>query len=93
MARWLESEDHDVFSVFDEVPGISDHAVIQSAYQEERILVTNDKDFGDAVYRQNHPHHGVVLLRLDDERSANKISVLERLLETYGERSSVVLSW
>ena len=29
------------------------------------------------------PHKGVVLLRLEDERSANKIAVLKHLLEKY----------
>ncbi len=28
------------------------------------ILVTEDKDFGELVYRQSAAHHGVVLLRL-----------------------------
>jgi uncharacterized protein (DUF433 family) len=35
---------------------------------EGLILVTNDKDFGEKVYRERLPHRGVILLRLDDER-------------------------
>ena len=76
----------DAFSVFDALPGISDEEVIRRAYDERRILITNDKDFGEKVYRQGHPHHGVVLLRLDNERSANKISVLRNLLSEYADR-------
>jgi predicted nuclease of predicted toxin-antitoxin system len=48
--------------------------------------VTNDKDFGDQIYREHKPHHGVVLLRLDDERAKNKIGVLRRLLNSYANR-------
>jgi predicted nuclease of predicted toxin-antitoxin system len=88
VARWLEDEGHDAFSVFDEAPGISDTEVIRRAHRERRILITNDKDFGEKVYRQNHPHHGIVLLRLDDERSQSKIAVLRPLLRDYGDRLS-----
>jgi predicted nuclease of predicted toxin-antitoxin system len=51
--------------------------VIQRAFAENRILITNDKDFGEKVYREQLPHKGVILLRLADERSAIKIDVLE----------------
>lgn len=80
MAQWLRERGHDVVSIFDEAPGTPDPLVIRRAYDEGRILISNDKDFGDHVYRSRHPHHGVILLRLADERSRNKIMVLERLL-------------
>lgn len=73
-------------SVYDDSPGIADTEVIRRADEEERILITNDKDFGGKVYRERYPHCGIVLLRLDNERSQNKISVLRRLLEGYAER-------
>lgn len=59
---------------------------MEQAFREERILITNDKDFGEKVYREGYPHKGVMLLRLVNERSANKIVVLRRLLEQYGDR-------
>lgn len=65
---------------------MDDDAVIQKAFTENRILITNDKDFGEKVYREQHPHKGVVLLRLGDERPANKIEVLKRLLKSYSNR-------
>ncbi len=61
---------------------MDDDAVIAKAYTEDRVLITNDKDFGEKVYREGHPHKGIVLLRLDDERALNKIAVMKRLLET-----------
>ena len=86
VARWLEERDHDVFSVYDEAPGIPDEEVLQRAYREQRILVTNDEDFGEKVYRERRPHSGVVLLRLGNERSGNKIAVLRHLLDEYAAR-------
>jgi predicted nuclease of predicted toxin-antitoxin system len=86
VARWLREQGHDVFSVYEQSRGIEDDEVIQKACREDWILITNDKDFGDKVYRENHPHKGVVLLRLSDERSAVKIETLKKLLSNYSDR-------
>ena len=85
VARWLEKKGHEAFSVFDEAPGISDTEIIRRAHEEKRILITNDKDFGAKVHREQFPHCGIVLLRLDNERSRNKISVLRRLFDEYAD--------
>jgi len=83
VAKWLLQQNLDVFSVYDEIRGANDREVIQKAYEQNRILITNDKDFGELVFRVKMPHKGVILLRLEDERSANKIAVLRRLIEKY----------
>jgi len=72
VARWLHGRGHEVFSVYEEARGMDDGDIIQLAFIEDWILVTNDKGFGEKVYRERHPHKGVVLLRLDDERASNK---------------------
>jgi len=83
VAAWLRDQNHDVFSVFDEARGMDDNDMIQKALEEHWILITNDKDFGNKVYRDGRLHQGVILLRLKDERSTSKIQVLSRLFETY----------
>ena len=83
MARWLEGLSHDVFSVYDLARGMDDEDILRKASEENWILITNDKGFGERIYRERHPHRGVVLLRLDDERAANKTKTLGRLLESY----------
>lgn len=85
-ARWLERAGHDVRSVYDQSPGADDSMVIEAALRENRILVTNDKGFGEKVFREGRLHAGVLLLRLEDERPRNKIAALERVLEAYGEQ-------
>lgn len=62
---------------------MSDEDIIRKCYRERWILITNDKDFGEKIYREKQPHSGVIFLRLEDERSANKIETLYRLLEVY----------
>jgi predicted nuclease of predicted toxin-antitoxin system len=86
VASWLRDQNHEVFSVFDEARGMDDDDIIQKALDEKWILITNDKDFGDKVYRDGRLHRGVILLRLEDERSASKIRVLSHLLDKYPDR-------
>jgi predicted nuclease of predicted toxin-antitoxin system len=83
VARWLREQQHDVRSIYDEARGLDDDSVLEMAVREDRILITNDRDFGEHVFRSRKPHRGVVLLRLADERSANKIAVLKHLLEQH----------
>lgn len=83
VARWLRSEQHEVFSVYDEQRGMSDDAILQKAFAEQWIIITNDKDFGEKIYRERRSHRGIIFLRLADERSASKIAVLQQLLATH----------
>ncbi|AGP38429.1 DUF5615 family PIN-like protein [Sorangium cellulosum] len=80
VASWLRDQQHDVFSVYEGARGLDDASVLAMAVRENRILITNDTDFGERVFRSRQPHRGVVLLRLADERSASKIAALQRLL-------------
>ena len=86
VARWLRARQHEVFSVYDQARGATDEEIIRKAFDEGRILVTNDKDFGELIYRERRPHKGVILLRLEDERTPNKIEVIRNLLQSHGER-------
>ena len=86
VARWLRQQHHEVFSVYEQARGMRDEVIIQKACDEGWILITNDKGFGEKVYRERHPHRGVVLLRLEDERASTKIAVVRRLLQEYAEQ-------
>ena len=66
--------------------GIDDNDITQKAFDDNWILITNDKDFGEQVNRERKPHHGIVLLRLADERAISKIEVLNRLLQSHANR-------
>lgn len=86
VARWLREQGHEVFSVYDEARGMKDDSIIEKAFIESWILITNDKDFGEKVHKERRPHKGVVFLRLGDERAASKIETLRQLLEGYANR-------
>ena len=67
---------------------MSDREIIQKSYEENRILITCDKDFGDLAFGERRPHGGVVLLRLETYRPDTIIWVLERLIDEHGGRLS-----
>ena len=65
-AEALRQQGHDVLWVHDAMPGASDDAVIARAGAEQRLLLTQDKDFGQLVFVLGWRHAvlGVVLFRL-----------------------------
>jgi predicted nuclease of predicted toxin-antitoxin system len=85
VARWLKNRGHEVFSVYAQASGASDERIIEKAFEENWILITNDKDFGELIFRQRRPHKGVILLRLEDERAPNKIEALRNLLRNHAD--------
>ena len=54
--------------------------MLAAAQREERVLVTNDKDFAELVFRRRLAGHGIVLLRLRDwngeQKGARLVAVL-----------------
>lgn len=49
------------------------------------MFLTEDKDFGELVFRLKRPVPGVVLLRIDPEKSQLKWARLESAIATFGE--------
>lgn len=83
VAQWLRDQFHEVSSVFEDARGMTDDGILTKAYSENWILITNDKDFGEMIFREKRPNHGVIFLRLRDECSASKIKAIEKLLDGY----------
>ena len=66
-------------------PGISDHDVPNLANQEDTILLTADKDFGELVFRQDKVAPGIVLVRLAGLSPAIKAEIVAAAIEDYAE--------
>jgi predicted nuclease of predicted toxin-antitoxin system len=83
---WLRDAGYDVVAIRDLNPRMSDTDILALAVSEQRLVVTMDKDFGELVYRSGQPHAGVLLLRLDDARSDEKVSVIAEIFTKYGDQ-------
>jgi predicted nuclease of predicted toxin-antitoxin system len=86
VATWLRDNGYETFSVYEQARGASDDWIIRKSADEDWILITNDKDFGEKAFRDNVAAESIVLLRLEDERATNKIHVLARLLEGFSQQ-------
>lgn len=86
VVQYLRDAGHDVLAVAEEMPRADDADVLAQALKEDRVLLTNDKDFGDLVFLSGQPHGGILLLRLGDESAANRVRVVETVLEQHAAR-------
>jgi predicted nuclease of predicted toxin-antitoxin system len=59
----LVREGFDIVSVAETHCGAKDEEVIRKAKEEERILLTFDKDFSELVFKEKISSKGVILLR------------------------------
>lgn len=88
VAIWLKSQNHEVFSVFEDFRGATDNEILEKCRSEKYILITSDKDFGEMVFRNQKVHHGIILLRCEPNIFIKRIEVLEKLLRNYFEKIS-----
>jgi predicted nuclease of predicted toxin-antitoxin system len=63
LLRAMRGAGHDVTSASDTMRGATDQSVLEEALREQRLLMTEDKDFGELVFARGATGFGVVLLR------------------------------
>ena len=84
--RALRTEGFDVLSVAEALSGADDEIVIALALRERRILLTEDKDFGQLVFAAGRKSLGVVPIRFPaSARSAVGPRILE-LVSKHADR-------
>jgi predicted nuclease of predicted toxin-antitoxin system len=71
---------HDVLYVLEYDRGISDSEVLERSYQDGRILVTRDKDFGELVFRLKKRVAGIILLRVSNKNRHLQWPRLKKLI-------------
>jgi len=90
----LRQDGHDVVYAIESLRGATDDELLTCAFSERRFLLTEDKDFGELVYRFRRPACGIVLMRFDVADRALKIPRLRYLLsQEAGRLSGALLSW
>lgn len=77
--RALRGAGFDVVTVVEQSPGATDDQVIALSVQEQRVLLTEDKDFGQLVFAANRASTGVILIRFS---ASARASLGARIVET-----------
>jgi predicted nuclease of predicted toxin-antitoxin system len=82
LATFLTSTGHDVKTIAHDFPAsLKDHEVLTLAVEEKRILITNDRDYGELIFRQHLPHCGIIYFRLKNSQDiSEKLHSLETVL-------------
>lgn len=88
--RTLRERGHDVLSAKESLQGLPDEDVLARAQQERRLVVTQDKDFGELAFRARLlADCGVILFRLaganPDQDNRRVLEVLESTTEWVGQ--------
>lgn len=84
LVKQLRHRGHDVAYVAADGSGSTDPQVVVRAREENRVLLTEDKDFGDLVFRFRLALPGVVFVRILPEDRAIKWARLRAAIEQFG---------
>ncbi len=81
-AASLRANGHDVVWTCEWPADPGDEEILATAYAEERVLVTLDKDFGELVILHHANHHGI--LRIVNYSAKQQGLVCESILKDHG---------
>ena len=77
--EWLKSQEFNV-TIGSANPEMKDFEIIKLANMEDGIIITMDKDFGELVFREKNKHKGILLLRLEDAMSEEKLAAIQNII-------------
>ena len=86
VVRALRATGHDVVAVAETARGAKDLEVIGLAREGERVLLTEDKDFGQLIYAGGQGSVGVVLLRFPGPARKQVPAAALDLVARFGDR-------
>ncbi len=76
---YLRNKGYDVLSIGIDNPSITDYEVMTIAINEERTILTFDRDYGELIFRyQYKPEKGVIYLRLDKYQLQEPGMIIEK---------------
>lgn len=84
--RALREAGHDVLAIAEVARGTADELVLERALQEDRVLITEDRDFGELVYARGHSSAGVILVRIPSRARRAKPSIVLEVVTKLGPR-------
>lgn len=71
-----------IYAIVEQQPSITDEMVLTVACENDALLITEDKDFGELVFRLQLPHRGILLIRVD-ERTEGIRSAVQAVSQYY----------
>lgn len=85
VVKALRAEGHDVLAVSEVTSRSDDRALINQAYHEKRILLTEDKDFGWLVFASGSNCTGVILIRFPVNARKKLAETVKQVVKTQAD--------
>ena len=79
IVAWLRSQGHDVLYASESRAQTSDADLLAEAEAGGHVVLTEDKDFGELVFRDRRNSHGVILLRLEDLPASGRLARVQAI--------------
>ena len=86
VVRALRAGGYDVFAVSEVTHRSDDRELIEQAYREKRILLTEDKDFGRLVFASHADSAGVILIRFPGNARQTLAQMISQVVQEQGEQ-------
>src|ERR1044072_9688739 len=80
----LPDKGHDVMSLAETRPATPDDEILNTGEADARILITEDRDFGEMVVRQRLGVRGVILLEVDRLTNATEGETVAAVASAHG---------
>ena len=81
IVKVLRELGYETMQVADSSPGAEDEKILRKAQHHGCILITNDKDFGELIFRQKRATAGVILIRMPGMAPTTKASLVKQAIE------------
>lgn len=88
LIKFLRSRNLSILSLQEQSPSITDNQVLKIACNYNAVLITEDKDFGELVFKLKMPHAGILLLRTEEMLIEEKSELIFHFLTTHSEKLS-----
>jgi predicted nuclease of predicted toxin-antitoxin system len=82
----LRRDGHRVEYVLELTPGITDEQVLRRAVSSGAVLITEDKDFGELVFRNRLRTSGVVLVRLAGVSAVRRAAIVASAISAHARK-------
>ncbi len=85
---FLRAEGCDVKWIPDFDCEMADESLLRLANKERRILITNDKDFGELTFLQKKLSVGLILIRVKGQKTNDKVKLMRKVLKDHRDKLS-----
>ena len=83
---FLRKRGYDVKWIPDYNCEIPDEDLLEITNTEKRVLITNDKDFGELIFLQKRLSKGIILIRVKSQSVKIKLKLVKNLLQNYSNK-------